>query len=290
MRSARLTLTGHPYFDAAQGWMTSGQVSMCSRSALRNTLVWQSGQVVLRLGHSSLTCSCRKELVSKSGLRLSRNGTYLVVLLHDVLVAAQAAMGLVQTPALRAEGLLPGLLAAGAVRAVDEPVAAVLVDVRLDMAPWDDFTAAFVAERAAHADFIAHVDQQTRHIEVDAPRGGATGGTCKVVSTRGERGDGGIQAFLAEHMVALETHRANEGAATYRTHEVVIVGGDGLQRAEVDNLVSVAGCLHREQFLEGDACHNPIPLPTRESSNLYCPSSDSSADRVNPVQGKERGQ
>ena len=68
-------------------------------------------------------------------------------------------MRLVQTATFRTEVLLPGLLAARAVRAFHEPVTAVFVDVQLNMAPGYDLLAALVPTRTPHSDIIAHIEQ-----------------------------------------------------------------------------------------------------------------------------------
>lgn len=115
-RSVRLSLTGQPYLDAAQGWIASGHESMCSFRELRRMDAWQSGQVVLRLGQSSLTCSCMRK---EGGLDTLQSGkmetgidTYIKILLHHVLPAPIASVETMHAPAIGAQILLPSLLVA----------------------------------------------------------------------------------------------------------------------------------------------------------------------------------
>lgn len=122
---------------------------------------------------------------------------YLVVLFRDVLVAPQTALKLMQAPTLRAEVLLPGLLVARAIWTLHESVATILVDMRLNVPSWYNFLATFTPKRTSHFDIITHIEEQTRHVEVDTPRWGPASRTGEVVATGGkrtggERSDGSI--------------------------------------------------------------------------------------------------
>jgi hypothetical protein len=67
-------------------------------------------------------------------------------------------MELMHTFVLCIDILFPCLLATGDVWAVHKPIATVLVDMRLDMAPRNDLFASFSLEWAFDLYFIAHVD------------------------------------------------------------------------------------------------------------------------------------
>ncbi|KAL2222120.1 hypothetical protein M432DRAFT_209356 [Thermoascus aurantiacus ATCC 26904] len=230
--------------------MASGHESMCSFRELRMMEAWQSGHVVVRLGHSSLTCSCMKDAVRylRSGKMETGFDTYFEILLHHVFPTPVASVETVHAPVIGAQVLLPSLLVAREARARHELVLAVLVDVGLDVSPGDNLLASLSGERASHADIVAHVDEEARHVHEDVSRRDAAGRAGEVLRTGVVGGDGRVETCLAEDMVALQADGSDEGAVAYRAHEVFIVARDVVEGAEVDEFVEAAIRLHVEEL------------------------------------------
>lgn len=116
------------------------------------------------------------------------------------------------------------------------------------MAPRDNLAATLPGERAFDADIVAHVDQEAGYIHEDVAGGRSAGRAVEVIAAGAETGDGGVEAFLAEDVIALESERADERTVAYRTHEVGVIAGDIVQGSIIHELVPVA--FHPEKFLE----------------------------------------
>lgn len=84
---------------------------------------------------------------------------YFKILLHDFFTTIGTSMELVHAFLIRMEVLLQRLPVAFRVRAIHGSIAAVLVDVSLNMAPRHSLVAAFGGEGTLDFDFVAHVDQ-----------------------------------------------------------------------------------------------------------------------------------
>lgn len=138
---------------------------------------------------------------------------------------------------LCAQVLLSSLLPAVDVWAVHKSVAAVLVDMGLNMTSWDDLVASFSFKRTLYPYIITHIDQESRDVEEYTSRRGSAGRASELVPTGGEGSDRGVETFLTEDMVALQSNWTYVGAMTYCTHEMVVITGDVFQGAEVDNPV-----------------------------------------------------
>ena len=113
---------------------------------------------------------------------------------------------------------LLGLLVTGNVGAVHESVIAVFIDMRLYMAPRNNLTASSVGVWTPHTYIVTHIDEQARHVHEDSHGGRTAGWTDEVFGRAGARLDGGIEAFLAKDMIALQPYWSNKRAVAYRTH------------------------------------------------------------------------
>lgn len=151
---------------------------------------------------------------------------------------------------LRTEILLASLLIARGAGAVHQLIPTILVRMGLDMAPRNNLFATLRREWTPHGNLIAHIRQESRDIQVDISCRGSTRRTCEVVSTRGEAPNRGIQAGLAEYMIAFKAHGPDKWTVTDRTHKVVVIAGDVLERAQVKDLILLAACLHGEELVK----------------------------------------
>jgi hypothetical protein len=140
-------------------------------------------------------------------------------------------MQFVHATVFRVEVLLAGLPVAQGIRTIHKAVITVLVDVRLHMTAGHDLRAALRPERTLDPNVIAHVDQKPGHVEVDISCRRSAGRTREFVSTGGKAGDGGVETFLTEHMVALQAYGADERTVADGTHQMVIVAGDVIKGA-----------------------------------------------------------
>lgn len=141
------------------------------------------------------------------------------ILLHDVLVAALAPAVAMHTAFVRLEILFPGLFPARFIRARHQPIAAVSLHMRLDMASWNNLLAAFFDQGTPYFDLIAHVYQQAGHAGRYPGCGGPARRTRELVRVgRAEGGDGRSQTFLAKNVITLELHGLHKGAVADRTH------------------------------------------------------------------------
>lgn len=67
-------------------------------------------------------------------------------------------MKLMHAFALCTQVLLPSLLRAEDIWTIQKSIAAIFVDMRLNMASWDDLLATFHLKRALYPYIIAHID------------------------------------------------------------------------------------------------------------------------------------
>lgn len=99
--------------------------------------------------------------------------------------------------------LFPSLLRAKDIWAVQKSVAAVFVDVGLNMASWNDLLATFGFKRTPYSYIVAHIDQESRDVKVDPSRWRSAGRAFELVSAGGKGSNRCVQTFLTKHMIAL---------------------------------------------------------------------------------------
>ncbi|KAB8261082.1 hypothetical protein BDV32DRAFT_41972 [Aspergillus pseudonomiae] len=165
-----------------------------------------------------------------------------------------------------AQVLLSSLLRTEDIGTIQKSVAAIFVHMGLNMASWNDFLAAFSPKRALYPYIVAHIDQESRDVKVDPSCWRSTGRAFELVSTGRKGGDSSVQTFLAEHMIALQSHWAYVWTVAYCTHEMIVILGNIVQRAEVDNLIKVAARLHRKKLVD---IHLAQVRPVRSAPDLY---------------------
>ena len=163
----------------------------------------------------------------------------------------------VKAPVAKSIQIFPvQLFIARLVRTVHQRVTAVFVDMCLDMTPRHDLVTTVVYKGAFDLHFIAHVDEQTGHVEKDLPGGDPTAGAFEEIHAGGwvdnGTGDGGGQAILTKDVVTVESNGLDKGTVTNRTHKMVIVHGCVLQAAEVNQIAAVAVAirLHDDELVE----------------------------------------
>lgn len=149
-----------------------------------------------------------------------------------------------QAPLVRAHVLPADLLPATHVRAVEQLIVAILVHMGLHVSPRENLLAPFAGVRTPHLDVVAHADQQTRHVQDALDRCAA--GRAREAGRAGVEGgvDGGVHAFVAEYMVTLQANGLDERAVTDGTHEVFVILGHVVQRAQVDHIFSLLADIH----------------------------------------------
>jgi hypothetical protein len=81
------------------------------------------------------------------------------VLLHHILFAAFAPAIAMHTAFFRLEILFPSLFPARFIRTRHKPIAAVFLDMRLNMTSRDNLVATFSHQRTPYLNLVAHVDQ-----------------------------------------------------------------------------------------------------------------------------------
>ena len=163
--------------------------------------------------------------------------TYLILQLIPVITAIGTLLGsLMKTPRIPRILEIPSirLLTARLIRTVHRPIATVLVDVGLDMAPGHDLVTSSdgicpFGKRALDADLVAHVDEETRNAEEDLPSRGSTGRAFEgvhhhagIIERRGG-GDGCVQAFPTKDMIAVQTDGFDKRTVADRAHEMFVV-------------------------------------------------------------------
>lgn len=174
-------------------------------------------------------------------------------------------------PLVWLEVFLPDSLATGIVGARHEAETAVLIHMRLDMTTRDKLLAALDSQGAPHLDLVTHVDQQAGYTGRDVAGGGSARGTRELVGIgRAEGSNSGLEAFLAEDVIALETRRLDEGTVADRTHEVGIIVGNEIQSAQVNNFVIVAFHLQGQKVLDIHIAQDPSLQPGPRSVCRSC--------------------
>lgn len=151
---------------------------------------------------------------------------------------------------------LLGLLPTRNVRAREELVITVLIDMRLDVASRENLRAPLGSERALHADIVAHINEQARDVHENSHGRGTAGWAGEVLGRAVPRSDSGVQAFLAKDMIALQANWSDERAVAYRTHQMPVVAGDIVECPKVNQLPFR---LHGERFQDDGTIQERVP-------------------------------
>ena len=130
--------------------------------------------------------------------------TNLIILLHNILFTAGTLAQHMYAFPIYPNILTPNQPIARIIRTRNQPVPAVLLNMRLDMTPGHNLMTPLRYQRTSHPDLVAHVDQQAGYTGRHLAGGRSARGTRELIRIgRAEGVDGRTEATLAEDMVAL---------------------------------------------------------------------------------------